>query len=218
MYTKEIALAVIEGVVSIPTDLALGLRRTFEDFGGSGRIVRLENAAERQRASLAIKNAIDFAKSNSGPIGKIVTIILNELYGFVPDDTLEKIAKKAGLGASFLGTRVATQIALVDVISKMITQQVAVLFLAKRTTKIGVGVVFSLILVQGLFERASEAGKRLQVSHPKIYIELKGQNLDMAYFIVEGAMIPVMEAIRAHNTNKKQFKKLLKDIENDYLY
>jgi len=36
MYAKEIALAVFDGIISIPIDLAYGVRRTFEDFGGSG--------------------------------------------------------------------------------------------------------------------------------------------------------------------------------------
>lgn len=51
MYAKEIALAVFDGVVSIPIDLAYGVRRTFEDFGGSGSATRVANMAENKRVA-----------------------------------------------------------------------------------------------------------------------------------------------------------------------
>lgn len=217
MYVKELALAVVDGIVSIPADLAYGLRRTFEDLGGSGQTVRLENAAERQRVLNVIKQAFDFSKSDAGPIAKIVKIILDEFYGKLSDELLEKIAKKAGIGTVFLGARTTTQVALVNAISKILTEQIAIAFIAKRFAKLGVGVALTALLIQGLLERASESTKKLFSSHPKIYIELKGQNLDMAYFIVEDAMAPIMEAIKVYNIDKKRFKQLLKDIENNYV-
>lgn len=52
MYAKEIALAVFDGVISIPMDLDYGVRRTFEDFGGSGNATRLNNVAENKGSQL----------------------------------------------------------------------------------------------------------------------------------------------------------------------
>lgn len=129
----------------------------------------------------------------------------------------KRLQKKAGINTAFLGTRITTQVALVNAISKILTEQIAITFIAKRFAKLGVGLALTALLIQGLLERASESAKKLFSSHPKIYIELKGQNLDMAYFIVEDAMAPIMEAIRVYNIDETKFKQLLKDIENDYV-
>lgn len=51
MYAKEIALAVFDGVISIPSDLVHGARRTYEDFGGRGNANRNTNLAENKRIS-----------------------------------------------------------------------------------------------------------------------------------------------------------------------
>ena len=62
------------GVVSIPIDLAYGVRRTFEDFGGSGR-QQEANMAENKREANIIENAIKFANTDAGPITKILKVI-----------------------------------------------------------------------------------------------------------------------------------------------
>jgi len=97
MYAKEIALAVFDGVISIPMDLAYGVRRTFEDFGGSGNGTRLNNVAENKRVAIIIDNAIKFANTDAGPITKVLKIILEEFYRDIPDAVIEKVAKKRGL-------------------------------------------------------------------------------------------------------------------------
>jgi len=66
MYAKEIALAVFDGVISIPIDLAYGVRRTFEDFGGNGDATRLNNVAENKRIAIIVENAIKFANTDAG--------------------------------------------------------------------------------------------------------------------------------------------------------
>ncbi len=90
MYSKEIALAVFDGIISIPVDLAYGVRRTFEDFGGSGNTAKLNNVAENKRVTIIIDNAIRFANTDAGPITKILKIILEEFYQDIPDDILAR--------------------------------------------------------------------------------------------------------------------------------
>ncbi|WKU19452.1 hypothetical protein [Advenella alkanexedens] len=119
--TKEIALAVFDGVVSIPIDLAYGVRRTFEDFGGSGSATRVANMAENKRVANIIENAIKFANTDAGPITKILKVILKEFYRDLPDSVIEKAAKKAGVGATYMTSRVSTQAALVNLIAKKLT-------------------------------------------------------------------------------------------------
>lgn len=100
MYISELGKAAIEGIISIPMDLAYGVRRTYEDIAGE-KAVQAENRAERERGMRAIKMAINFGSSEAGPISKMVKIILTEFYDLLSDSAVEAIAKKAGVGASY---------------------------------------------------------------------------------------------------------------------
>lgn len=217
MYTKEIALAVFDGVISIPLDLAYGARRTFEDFGGSGNSARLKNVAENKRVTIIIENSIKFANTDAGPITKILKIILEEFYKDIPDDVIEKVAKKAGIGATYMTSRVATQATLVNLIAKKLTAQITAKVIARRLAKMGVGFALGTLIIQGMIEKASESAKRLMVTHPKIYHKLRAQNIDMAYFLVEDSMSKTMDAIRIKLGNPEKFNKILREIENEVM-
>lgn len=214
MYIKELGEAVVDGIISIPSDIGHGAKRTYEDVAGS-RTVRAENKAERERTWRVIKKAIDFGSSEAGPISKIVRIILTEFYDLLPDSAIESIAKKAGLGTSFMGGRVATQVALTTLIAKKISTKIALKAAAQRAVKFGVGVAASALLIQGLIEKASEASKRLQRSHPKIHTMLKQNDLDMAFVLVEDSMQPILKAIEVHGKNAEEFKRLVEGIINE---
>ncbi len=60
-------------------DLAYGTKRTYEDIAG-GKKVQAENRAERERGMQAIKMAISFGSSDTGPIAKMVKITLTGFY------------------------------------------------------------------------------------------------------------------------------------------
>lgn len=217
MYVKEIALAVFDGVVSIPIDLANGVRRTFEDFGGSGNTTRLNNAAENRRVAIIIKNAIKFANTDIGPLTKILKIILEEFYQDIPDNVIKKAATKAGIGATYMASRVATQAALVNIIAKKLTVQITAKVIARRLAKMGIGFALGALIIQGMIEKSSGSAKRLQLTHPKIYHKLRAQNIDMAYFLVEDSMSKTMDAIRIKSSNPDNFNKILREIENEIL-
>ncbi len=217
MYAKEIALAVFDGIISIPIDLAYGARRTFEDFGGSGNASRLNNVAENKRVMIIIENAIKFANTDAGPITKILKIILEEFYQSIPDEVVEKIAKKTGIGTTYMTSRVATQVALVNLIAKKLTIQITTKVIARRLAKMGVGFALGALIIQGMIEKASNSAKRLMLAHPKIYQKLRAQNIDMAYFLVEDSMSKTMEAIRIKSGDPQKFNKLLREIENEVM-
>jgi len=159
MYSKEIALSVFDGVISIPTDLAYGVRKTFEDLGGNGKATRLNNASENKRASIIIENAIKFANTDAGPITKVLKIILEEFYQDIPDNIIEKAAKKIGISATYMTSRVAMQVALVNLIAKILTTQIATKVTARRLAKMGVGFMLGALIIQGIIEKASESQK-----------------------------------------------------------
>lgn len=214
MYIAELEKAAIKGVISIPVDLAYGIRRTFEDVAGGDR-VRHENRAERERGMRAIKMAIDFGSSASGPIAQMVKLVLTEFYDLLPDSAIESIAKKAGVGASFMAGRVSTQLTLTTLVSQQLAKEIAVKAIAQRALKFGVGAAASALLVQGFIEKASEASKRLQLLNPKLYSKFREKNLDMAYVIVEDSMAPLLKAIRVYDRSKAEFEVLVEKFLNE---
>ncbi len=215
MYINDLAKAAVEGVISIPMDLAYGARRTYEDIAG-GIAVQAENHAERERAIHAIRMAIDYGSSNAGPISKMLKIVLTEFYDLLPDSTIEKIAKKAGVGASFMVSRVSTQVALTTLVSQKLAREITIKVVARRALKFGIGVAASALLIQGLIERASEASKQLQRTHPKIYSLFRSNNLDMAYILIEDSISPILKAIKIHGENISDFNDLIEGIINDH--
>jgi len=215
MYLKELGKAVIDGVISIPADLAYGARRTYEDIAGS-HLVREQNKAERQRIWYVLKKAFDLgASEEAGPISKIVKIILTDFYDILPDATIEVIAKKAGLGTSYMSGRMSTQIGLTTLVVRKLAIEIALKASVKRAVKFGVGAAVSAFLLQGLMERASEASKRLRRTHPKIHASLKLNDLDMAFILVEDSMKPILNAIEVHGKNKEEFNQLIEGIINE---
>ncbi len=214
MYIKELASAVIDGVVSIPSDLAYGVRRTYEDIAGSNT-VKAQNKAERQRIWHAINQAFDFGLSEAGPISKMVRIILTDFYDLLPDSAIETIAKKAGLGTSYMTGRVSIQVALTTLIVRKLAKEIVLKAAAKRVAKFGVGAAASALLLQGFMEKASEASKRLQRTYPKIHNSLKQNDLDMAFILVEESMQPILKAVKIYNENTEEFNRLLEGIINE---
>ncbi|WP_417506347.1 hypothetical protein [Marinomonas gallaica] len=215
MDFMDLGAAVIGGIISIPVDLANGAKRTYEDIAGSPKI-RAENKSERERGLRAIKMAISMGSDENSPVQRMVRIILTEFYDKLPDSSIQSIAEKAGLGTAFMGSRIATQATVTNLIASKITQEVVVLAASKRLVKFGVGFAGSALLIQGLIENASNSAKRLKASNPDIYETFKTNNLDMAYFIVEDSLEPVMEALSYYTSNRDKFEQEINRIIDAY--
>lgn len=214
MYVAELGKAAIQGIVSIPKDIAYGARRTAEDLFGNQK-VRNENRAERERGIRVIKMAIDFGSSESGLIREMVKLVLTEFYDLLPDSAIESIAKKAGIGASFMTGRTSAQLMLTTLISRQIAEKIATQVTAQRVVKFGVGAAASALIIQGFIEQASEASKRLSLTNPRLYEKFRDRNLDMAYIIIEDSMSPFLKAINTHNKNKAEFDLLIESMLNE---
>jgi hypothetical protein len=88
------------------------------------------------------------------------------------------LAKKL---ATQLATKLAGRIAQ-TALYKTVLKRVAV---AATVGSSGVGIPISLLMLQGIIEKASEARKRLSKDMPALYRELDQRQLEMAYFLVE---------------------------------
>ena len=133
----------------------------------------------------------------------------------LPDSTIEAIAKKAGLGTSYMSGRISTQVALTTLVVRKLAKEIFLKASAKRVAKFGVGAAASALLVQGLIERASNASMRLQRTYPQIHYSLRKKNLDMIFILVEDGMKPILDAIRIGEKNKEEFDRLIEGMINE---
>ena len=215
MYAKDLAWAAFDGFISIPQNIGYGIRRTAEDVGFLGDEPRSRNIAENKRAYNAISKAIRFARSDSGPIAQAVRVILNEFYDEIPDPVITEAAKTAGVASTYMTTRIATQLALVNVISRRLTSEIATKVVARGLTRMGVGFSISALIVQGMLENASQSSQRLRRQHPRIYRQLRERDLDMVYFMIEEPMSDIMELLRLKNTNPDHFDRKVRELEHE---
>ena len=217
MNFLAIAEGIVSGVISIPVDLFYGVRRTAEDVGLMGRDVRLENQAERER----LVNLIGEVFRNRNILIRPVEIILDHFFDVLPDDALQRLVSAAPGIASAVAPTVARSVArsqakkqLSKLIATKIVERAITRAVAQRVAKFGVGLVVSGVLLQGTLERASNASQRLRQDHPVIYRQIRSENLDMIYFLVEDFMTPYLAAIKLSTTNQTEFQRLLREIES----
>ncbi len=217
MDILEIGKSIVSGVVSIPADLYHGAKRTAEDVGLMGRSVRLQNHEERLRLIRLIGEVF----RNREILLRPVSIILDHFFELLPDDALQRMIKAAPGIADSAAPGVARMVArsqakkqLTILIGKKIVEKAITRAVAQRIAKFGVGVVLTGVLLQGMLERASNASHRLRKDHPEIYRQIRGENLDMVYFIVEDFMAPYLQAIKLARTNQAEFRRLLQVIES----
>ncbi|SBS39862.1 hypothetical protein MSP8887_04042 [Marinomonas spartinae] len=217
MYLKEISTAVFDGIISIPTDLFHGVIRTYEDVGGKGKKVRLENLEEDKRALKIIENAIKYARSDTGPIAQIVKIILEEFYKDIPDSIIGEVAKKLGVGAVYMGSRTTTQAIIVKIVSTKLTNQIAIKIVSKNFTRGIVGFSLGALVIQGVIEKASNSAKELKRTHPEIYRKLRERDLDMAFFLVEKPFSKLLKLMSLKKTNIDRYNEQVKELKNEII-
>jgi hypothetical protein len=66
----------------------------------------------------------------------------------------------------------------------------------KKFYKYTASIEFTLIGAQGTLYQAGAASKRLERKFPIIFMEMRNENLDMIYFLIEKPMEKYLNAIR----------------------
>ncbi|MEM7373014.1 MAG: hypothetical protein AAF587_30610 [Bacteroidota bacterium] len=190
------------GIMSVGEDLVGGAKRTGRglNFFDSGEQARI--GAENERAFFLLKSLFD----NREQLNKIIQFTIEHIYNKLPAEKQQKVKEKLTAGAEsmtgyaigrlLIGTaiakaiirRIAARIA-VSQLYKSIAKKIGVSAGASAT---GVGIPISLLMLQGVLERAGQASRRLKSEYPELSRKLTAQNLDMAWFLVE----PYFEEIK----------------------
>ena len=80
----------------------------------------------------------------------------------------------------------------------------------------GVGIPITLLMLQGVGQRASYASGRLRASHPELWAKLRAKRgMDMLYFLVEGPMAKHLELITAAKKNSLQWQIHVKNLKSE---
>lgn len=203
----DYSLALGKGIYSVGEDLVLGVQRTGQGLGTSGRA----RISEIGRENRLIVNLIEDtfkqgAKGKSSPLYKAVYFILENYYQKLPDPVFDELVRQSGLVATHMGGRmvigkkIAEQAAIR--ISASIAASVAFKKLAKKlgvsagASATGVGLPIGLLMMQGMVQRSSLGAIQLQRKSPELYKLLKTNgNLQFVYFLIEKPMKPYVDSI-----------------------
>ncbi|BDC51875.1 hypothetical protein F183_A41900 [Bryobacterales bacterium F-183] len=220
----DFGTALGKGVVSVGEDLVGGVERTAQGLGTSGTArmseIGTENAYLVDILIALVKSAPDAPEN---PLFKIITRILEAYYEKFPEDALQKIYKTAAIGAGYMAGRMIIGKKLAEAIAKRLIARIAASTAFKQlATKLGVsaaagstgvGIVITLVMVQGVGQRASKASKRLKARNRKLWDALRTEKgLDMLYFLVEEPMSKYMDAIDMATNHATLFEQELKDV------
>jgi hypothetical protein len=223
-----VGTALGRGVISVAEDLYYGAERTAEGLGVRGwdrtAEIGLENEYLVKLLTAMVKGVVSDA---ANPLFRLISKILEKYYDQFPPDVLEKLAKAAAIGAGYMAGRMLIGKKLAEVIAVKIATQIAATAAYKQlATKIGVsaaagstgvGVVITLVMVQGVGQRASKASQRLRSRNPALWQDLRRlEGLDMLYFLVEGPMAPHMDAIDMAHRNRPLFEKEVQKLYQNF--
>lgn len=209
MRVFEIGGAILEGIVMIPVDTYYGVRRTAEDFGASGADVRRKNAEERDRVATMIADAV----RNRRLIARTVEIAVSDFLDKLPEATQDQIRQSAQNSGVKFGSNKAAQITLSTYLGRKLTERIMAGVVAKRLAKFGVGALLSVVLLQGMMERASNASERLRMANPGLYRRLKQENLDMVYFLTEEELAPFVSTDVARLRSPRALEAFIERLE-----
>jgi hypothetical protein len=217
-YLYDVGAALGNGVVSVGVDLYYGAERTAQGLGASGWDRTAEIGAENEYLVghlIALVRSAPNAPNN--PLYRLITTILKAYYDQFPEDALQKVAKAAGIGGAYMVGRMVIGKALAEKIALRIAAQIAATAAYRQfATKIGVsaaagstgvGAVITLVMVQGVAQRASKASQRLKARNVSLWNDLRRQQgLDMLFFLVEAPLAKYMDAIDLAHRNAPLFR------------
>lgn len=212
-YLYDVGAALGNGVVSVGVDLYYGAERTAEGLGVSGWDRTAQIGFENEYLVNHLLNLVKSAPTAAeNPLFKLITTILKRYYDKFPDDALQKIAKAAGIGGGYMAGRMIIGKAIAEKIALRIAAQIAAtaayrqfaqkIGVSAAAGSTGVGAVITLVMLQGVAQRASKASQRLKARNIQLWNDLRNQQgLDMLYFLVEAPLAQYMDAIDLAHRN-----------------
>jgi hypothetical protein len=220
----DVTTALGRGIYSVGQDIVLGVERTGEGFGAGGSGRQIQIARENEIIVGLIRDLFRYGiDAPQSPLFRIISMILEEYYAKFPEEALRKLAKAAGIGGAYVLGRMVIGKALVTAVAKVIAVKLAASAAYKQLAKklavsagagaTGIGVPITLLMIQGVAQRASDASMRLRKNFPQLHRKLRAANgLDMLFFLVEKPLDKHLRAIAEAQKNTKLFEQRVQKV------
>jgi hypothetical protein len=197
----DVTKAIGGGIWSVGEDLVGGVYRTARSYNFWDREEQARIGDEYIRTWNLLKDIV----SNRGAISEIVEAVIEHLYKKLPEERKAKvdeaIRRGALVGAGYMvgrmvigkqiATRIARRIAGRIAASQAFKALAVRLGVSAGAGATGIGIPITLLMLVGTVERAGQASRRLAGQHPELYADLRGRNLDMAWFLVEPSLAQI---------------------------
>ncbi len=129
-------------------------------------------------------------------------IVINDFYAKLDAGSKSAVAGEINRAEGFIAGRSVTQFFIANKIASNIIRKTSYGLVYKRFIKYSTTAILNVVMFQGMIEEAALASRRMQVKFPKTFYKIRGMNLDMAYFLVEGFLEPYLIYI---NSSSNQF-------------
>lgn len=201
----EAAKSFGKGVLSYGKFWWKGLKRT-------GRGLNVFNQDELVQISEENIRAFRLAKKlvkNIGVLSELASIVVEFLAPRLEEEVKKKISYKLRLfmikfiaktaGKKIIGILIAKKI-VAPLVAKLASTETykrvaKSLKVSSGTRSRGLGVLLTMLTIQGILEEASQASRRLESQFPKLHQVLKNRDLDMAWFLIEPQLESIKEMI-----------------------
>jgi hypothetical protein len=202
MNATMLARSIVSGVASVPMDFYPGMERTFQDLNLSdgGRRTQSRNMHDDIRIGRVVYQAF----KDRNEIAKIVKIIIDDSLQYLPEPVLRKVYDTLIGGATSMTSRTATQLSLSSYLGSKVVSGVMLSFISRVALRGLTGGV----IAQGVFSRACEASRRLQMQNPELWRKLRLNDYDMLYFMFEEPLqnfIKMGEMLRKNPSASREF-------------
>ncbi|CNF00277.1 hypothetical protein [Yersinia mollaretii] len=183
MEASRFIKAIAKGIKSIPMDFYLGVERTFQDLNLSdgGRLYQQRNMSDDARFLTAFNHLI----RDRHIITKVADIIINDTLRRLPDEIIQQLHQELIYGATGKVTRMAAQTLISGYISGKVVSGFAASTAVTMSFRVGTTAMISIVMLQGIAARASQASRTLAQEHPDLFHRLKPDDYDMLFFLFE---------------------------------
>ncbi|ABS48351.1 MULTISPECIES: hypothetical protein [Yersinia pseudotuberculosis complex] len=161
---------------------------------------------ENKRMVMAILTIVN----NTDTLSKLIKITIDVAFTQIPQESQEKIIAAfpdfvmsyGSMQIAKQATKMATMIALTEVISSIIVNKISLDPDVLRKTKTITSASLIAIQIYAIVEKASRSARKLRRENSIVYNKLYQEKIEMLYFLIEKKVGVLMDSIKRKSTDE----------------
>ncbi|BFI44272.1 Uncharacterised protein [Yersinia pseudotuberculosis] len=161
---------------------------------------------ENKRMVMAILTIVN----NADTLSKLIKITIDVAFTQIPQESQEKIIaafpdfvmSHGSMQIAKQATKMATMIALTEVISSIIVNKISLDPDVLRKTKTITSASLIAIQIYAIVEKASRSARKLRRENSIVYNKLYQEKIEMLYFLIEKKVGVLMDSIKRKSTDE----------------